>query len=186
MGTRGPVPKPAATRRRTNKPEIPVKKAPSGKPAGSKPAKKVSRASAKPTARKRPEPWLHEHASRPSSKWHPVAKSWYLSLFDSGQSEFYEPSDWATAYLVAESISRDLGLQVVGVSLKGEILRDTIPMKGASLSAYMKAFTDLCVTEGSRRRMSIELTKGDQRDPDADRANATVTDIAVRLSASAG
>lgn len=96
----------------------------------------------------------------PASKdWHPVARRWYRSLAKSGQQHFYEESDWATAVLIAESISRDLSPQVVGVTDKGDVVRDTIPLKGASLNAYLKAFGLLLVTEGDRRRMRVELDK---------------------------
>lgn len=91
--------------------------------------------------------------------WHPIARSWYRSLTKSGQRRFYEPSDWATAVLIAESISRDLSPQVVGITEKGDVVRDTIPLKGASLNAYLKAMSSLLVTEGDRRRMKVELDK---------------------------
>jgi hypothetical protein len=191
MGTRGPVPKPEATRRRRNKPAIPVKKASAGiKPVPTK-TKAISpkvKAPLKKVAPKRSskaqvaEPTPQVIVPVPIEKWHPIAKNWYVSLAESGQSAFYESSDWATAFLIAESISRDLSPQVVGVTPGGKIMRDVIPMKGASLSAYLKAMGDLLVTEGSRRRASVELQRGSQVDPDADRARATVTDIRSRLA----
>lgn len=94
------------------------------------------------------------------SDWHPIAKAWYAALADSGQSEFYEPSDWAMALMVAESISRDLNPQVVAVPEKtGEPVFEKVPMKGASLSAYLKAMTDLMVSEAARRRAGIALKR---------------------------
>lgn len=100
-------------------------------------------------------------------EWHPIAKRWYESLAESGQSYYYEPSDWATAYLIAESISRDLKPQFVGINEKtGERVIETIPMKGASLAAYLKAMTALLVTEGDRRRARVELERVSGEDPD--------------------
>lgn len=148
MGTRGPVPKRSTQRRRQNK--------------ESKPEKAAGAKQVKP-----PEP--HE-------KWHPAAKAWYESLAESGQSAFYEPSDWATAYLIAESISRDLKPQVVGVNEEtGEPTMAVIPMKGASLSAYLKAMTALMVTEGDRRRARLELERGGS-DPAPKPAGVTALD----------
>lgn len=95
------------------------------------------------------------------ASWHPIAKLWYESLADSGQSVFYEPSDWATAYLIAESMSRDLAEQFVAATDSGESIYATIPLKGASLAAYLKAMSVLMVTEGDRRRMRLELERGD-------------------------
>jgi hypothetical protein len=93
-------------------------------------------------------------------KWHPIARAWYQSLASSGQAAFYEPSDWATAVLIAESLSRDLKPQFVGISeATGEPIIETIPMKGASLAAYLKAMTALLVTEGDRRRARLELER---------------------------
>jgi hypothetical protein len=92
--------------------------------------------------------------------WHPVAKHWYDSLPESGQSIYYQPSDWAIAYLLAESLSRDFKPQFVGMNEEtGEPIIESIPLKGASLGAYLKGFTALLATEGDRRRMQIELER---------------------------
>lgn len=97
---------------------------------------------------------------RASKDWHPVARRWFNSLKDSGQSQFYEPSDWAAAFLVAESLSRDLQPQCIGVTEEGEPVMRTVPIKGASMSAYLKAMTSLLVTEGDRRRLRMEVERG--------------------------
>lgn len=96
--------------------------------------------------------------------WHPIAKELWESLKSSGQAMFWEPSDWMVAKLVCESISRDLKPQVVGILQPsdqgpGEVLRERIPLKGASLGAYLKAFGQLMMTEGDRRRVAIELNR---------------------------
>jgi hypothetical protein len=153
MGTKGPVPKRSAERRRTNEPVIPILQAEGAANVVVPPA---------------------------DPSWHPVALAWYGALAGSGQSQLYQPSDWATAVLVAESMSRDLSPQVVGTTEKGDILRDTIPLKGASLSAYLRAFAVLMVTEGDRRRLQLELSRP-QADPDDARVDATVTDLRSRL-----
>jgi hypothetical protein len=105
--------------------------------------------------------------------WHPVARAWYESLGKSGQAVFYEPSDWATAYLLAESMSRELKPQFVGMRTgfdeqgreTSDPVIETLPMKGASLSAYLKAMTALLVTEGDRRRASLELDRAPVKKP---------------------
>jgi len=139
MGSRGPTPKRSQERRRRNK--------------DSKPTKGKAAPNVKPPAAKR--------------EWHPIAKAWYKSLADSGQSEFYEPSDWAMALIVAESIHRDLEPQVVGIAERtGEAVMEKVPMKGASLSAYLKAMTALMVSEGDRRRAGIELERAGASEAD--------------------
>lgn len=141
MGDRGPVPKRENERRRRNKKPPPKKGKTSTPNTGAKP----------PTADK---------------DWHPLARNWYDSLKKSGQSEFYEPSDWMMAFMVAESISRDLNDQVVAVPEKtGEPVYAKVPMKGASLSAYLKAMSVLLVSEGDRRRAGIELERAGTKKP---------------------
>jgi hypothetical protein len=106
----------------------------------------------------------------PSPSWHPTAAAWYRSLADSAQSQFYEPSDWATAWVVAESLSRDLGPKFVGLSEDGPVLQ-AMPLSGSSLSSYLRACAILLVTEGDRRRLQVEVT----------RAQTAPTDEAVTL-----
>lgn len=118
MGTRGPVPKRSEQRRRANQPSTPVVKAEAG-----------------------------AVTSQPAGEeyWHPIAAAWYRSLADSGQSRFYEPSDWATARVVTEAMHRDLTHLMV------------IPP--AAVTAYLKAATALLATEADRRRLSVELQR---------------------------
>lgn len=141
----GPVPKRSSERRRVNKPARPIVAAPAA------------------SVVVMPEP---------SEDWHPTARRLYLSLAESGQSRFYEPSDWALAYLMAESQSLDLKPQFVGFAQTGrdqtEAQYAVIPLKGASLSAYLKAMSSLLVSEGDRRRVGVELVRGVQADEDED------------------
>lgn len=91
-------------------------------------------------------------------EWHPVARRWFESLAESGQSRFYEPSDWATAFVLAESISRELNPQ--GIVYKGEVVGyHPMTVKGASLAAWLRGMTALMVTEGDRRRLRLELER---------------------------
>ena len=80
----------------------------------------------------------------PDPEWHTIARSWYDSLAESGQSVFYENSDVATAYYVAEAMSRSLA----GARFSGQLF-----------AAIMSSMGDLVVTEGSRRRVKIELQR---------------------------
>lgn len=118
-GKGGPVPKRSDQRRRRNKPTVEVTKAASGRaPTGESPA--------------------------PDPEWHPIASEWFTSLADSGQSQFYEPSDWATARYIAEAMSQSL---------------ESSRMSGQLFSAILSGATELLTTEGARRRMRIELEK---------------------------
>lgn len=133
-GAGGRVPKRSDQRRRTNKPAKELTKAPGAEDVIRSPA---------------------------NSKWHPVAKRWYESLEKSGQSVFYEPSDWAAAYVLAESISRELKPQpfVVQTEEGPDVKMMTMPPKSASIAAWLKGMTALLATEGDRRRASLELQR---------------------------
>ena len=154
-GPRGPVPERSDQRRRTNAPEIPIDHAPAAE---------------------------HVEVPEPDEDWHPIAKQWYLSLGGSGQRVFYEPSDWATAYLIAESISRDLKPQFVGMTEDGDVIREKIPMKGASLTAYLKAMSALLATEGDRRRSRVELQRAAQVDADEEASVVAMDDYIRRVT----
>lgn len=80
--------------------------------------------------------------------WHPVAAEWYRSLADSAQSHFYEPSDWATAKVLAAVLSRAMHGIVEGT-------RGT----GTLLERWQIGATELLTTEGARRRARVEIQR---------------------------
>src|SRR5687768_3517911 len=131
----GPAPKRAEQRRRTATPKA-------GEPRKAKGAAKV----VMPPA---------------DNDWHPIARAWYLSLGDSGQSQFYEPSDWQTAYVVAESMSREFNPQpvVIGRGEDAHIEMISKPPTGSAQMAWLKAMSTLLVMEGDRRRVALELQR---------------------------
>lgn len=88
-----------------------------------------------------------------------MARDWYEALERSAQSALYEASDWATARIVAESMSRELRPRIVAVTKDGQAVKDSPPITGAALSAYLKAMGSLLVTEGDRRRARVELER---------------------------
>lgn len=120
-------------------------------------------------------------------EWQPAAVRWYESLKLSGQARFYEPSDWSLAWFLAESMSRDLGEQFLGFEGVGpgetRAHYGRIPLKGASLAAYLKGMSALLATEGDRRRAALELQRA-SKGPDADEQHAegTVTSLFTVLA----
>lgn len=139
MGTRGPVPKRSDQRRRENKPEIALATA------------AASRQARIPAA---------------SRDWHPLARDMYRSLKSSGQSAFFEPSDWQAARLAAEATSR---------MLKAERFSAVL------LSAVDGMWSRLLMTEADRRRLRIELAKP-KADDDAVAAVTALDGFRKRLS----
>jgi hypothetical protein len=196
MGSRGPVPKRSDQRRRRNKPDRDVKTSPA-KPKVPCPdcGKRYSAGAGLAAHRRAVHPDATD-ASDPESppavdelgrlvapaEWHPVAKHWYDSLPASGQHVFYEPSDWATAFVIAESISRELHPQPVYDKEGIEVARVARPPKGASMAAWLKGMSSLLVTEGDRRRLQIELTAASDGDGDEEAADvAHIADARERL-----
>lgn len=156
----GPIPKRTEERRRRNKPDRPVDRVAvegevddlfgDGEPD---PAVEVRHQITE----------VLEPAVKPpaSEEWHELVIELYDSLSQSGQKIFYEPSDWAVARILCESLSRDLLPQWIntGTPEEPQMEKQTLPLKGANLSAYLKGFAVLGMTEGDRRRMSIELSR---------------------------
>lgn len=117
MGTRGPVPKRSESRQRRNTPESSITKA-SG-------AARVA-------------------VPRADPEWHPIAKRLWNSLAKSGQSKFYEPSDWALAYSLMDDLSH---------------YKNATKRSGQMLASIMASLSSLLLTEGDRRRVQMELSR---------------------------
>lgn len=107
----------------------------------------------------------------PNEDWHDIAYDWYLSLGESGQAQFYEPSDWMTAYMLAQIISDQfgehyIGMRVVGAGGISEPYFGREAITGSTLAGLLKGMANLGVTEGDRRRMRIELVHGEPAPPE--------------------
>ena len=117
MGTRGPVPKRDDERKRTNERPMETTRA-------------VGAAEVK--------------QPRGDGDWHPIVKKLWKAMGESGQSQFYEPSDWAIAYSTMDDLS----------DYKRQARRSP-----AMLQVIMSSLSNLLVTEGDRRRVQIELSR---------------------------
>ncbi|MDX3509175.1 hypothetical protein PV755_09595 [Streptomyces caniscabiei] len=128
VGTRGPIPKRSEERRRANKSDGPALiQAPAGAPDV-------------PSGLPDPDPL-----------WHSIATDWYLSLRESGQAAFYEPSDWAVARYAADLMSKVL------LSERGP--------NGQLVAALNSVMSSLLTTEGDRRRARMELERKNPAGP---------------------
>lgn len=161
MGSRGPVPKRETQRRRRNKTDGP----PPTSGRGSGTAQWVAYAQALgvevPEGASRRQ--VQQLIAQRDEGWHPLAREWFESLSRSGQSAFYEPSDWATARVLTEVLSKAL-----------TILRYGGRGAGTLLERWQAGTTDLLTTEGARRRVRLELEV--EKEDDQGEA-AEVTDI---------
>lgn len=129
MGSRGPVPKRSSARLGHSKKEKVDSVAP------------VTATVAMPKA---------------NSRWHPIARDWFNSLAESGQSQYFEPSDWQAARYVGDVMSRNL--------------KQTSRFSAVLFQAVWSAMNDLLTTEGARRRVRMEIERGD---PAAQAASVT-------------
>ena len=116
MGTRGPVPKRSDQVRRTNN--------------------------------KGQEEKVYVEGSvtvpEPEANWHPLAVQLWESMKESGQSRYYEPSDWAVAAVLMNDLSSYLRSR---------------KRPGVKLTALMSGLSNLLVTEGDRRRVRLEIER---------------------------
>lgn len=134
MGTRGPIPKREGERRRRNKPDVDTTKI-----------------------------TLTELVEAPDvdATWHELAKDWYKSLSASGQSNYFEPSDWAAARILAHDLTRHL---------------ENKRPSSQWLAALWGAMNDLLTTEGARRRVRMEISRDEPGADSGDGASVTRLD----------
>lgn len=74
-----------------------------------------------------------------------VARRWYERLQMSGQAQFFQESDWSAAELVV-------------VAIDAYVRKPTAMM----LASITSAQSNLLVTEGDRRRLSVELESAEE------------------------
>jgi len=96
--------------------------------------------------------------------WKPKARSWYNSLALSGQSDFYEPSDWMTAVAAADAY--DVFLRTHNASI---------------LAQFTRLSERLGATLADRKRTRIELEEPAPEDEDEAAADDAVRSWQGRL-----
>jgi hypothetical protein len=102
---------------------------------------------------------------------HPLAYAWYESLRESGQAYYYEPSDWAQAAVWTQILSDQLRQMKVSAMV---------------IQAWSNGAAELLTTEGTRRRMRLELLKGNESDEDDEAAVLAIDDYQKRLGGATG
>lgn len=107
----------------------------------------------------------------PAGDWHPQVVAFYNSLPRSGQSQFYEQSDWELAVITCEMLDR---------ALSGDNLN------ARALAEVNKMLSNLMVTEGARRKLHLELQRpvggSSSLDGDDTPALAVIEDYKKRLT----
>lgn len=103
----------------------------------------------------------------PGDAWHPVARDWFLSLAESGQSQYFEPSDWQHARYIAEAMTTNLNAGKFSAQL---------------FASVESAMNNLGSTEGARRRLRIEVERATGVQP-VDPAVASIAEYRKQLGA---
>lgn len=93
---------------------------------------------------------------------HPLARDLYDSLKESGQSMFYEPSDWQRARLM--------------VSMLSDLLTTDGKRSSMMYAAIQQDLRDLMVCEADRRRLKMEI---DRTPADTSEQDARVSQMAA-------
>lgn len=83
---------------------------------------------------------------------HPIARRWFNSLKESGQSQFYEPSDWAQAVYVTQLMTVNL--------------HQGARMSSMMASVIFSAMDSLLTNEAARRKARLEVERGDAQPVD--------------------
>lgn len=76
--------------------------------------------------------------------WHPIAVQFWEALTKSGQSFFYEASDWALAFSITDDLS---------------YYKKANKRSGQMLQTIYSSMERLLVAEGDRRRARLELER---------------------------
>lgn len=100
------------------------------------------------------------HVPAPNEEWHTVARMVWDSMPQSGQSDFYQQSDWAFAYFVCEELTAYLSGERYNPKT-GEMYVYRSP---EMLKGLLSAMNNLLLTEADRRRVRIELTEPEKKD----------------------
>lgn len=80
----------------------------------------------------------------PNQEWHPIALMVWKGALESGQSRFYESSDWAVLYSFCDDLT---------------YYKNRSKRSAQMLTALNSMMTSLLLTEADRRRVQIELDR---------------------------
>ena len=85
---------------------------------------------------------LPTKAPRANAAWHPIAKQLFNAAKTSGQSVYYQNTDWWLLYSLCDDLS---------------VYKSKDYRSGQMLQTIMSSMERLLITEGDRRRVRIEL-----------------------------
>lgn len=98
-----------------------------------------------------------EYIPEPDPRWQPIARSWFSSLALSGQSAFYEATDWQTAHVAASVL--DIAIRECNATMAG---------------LFERMSARLLVTEHDRVRVHLVLAGADPDEQADEQADDTI------------
>jgi hypothetical protein len=99
----------------------------------------------------------------PAEHWSDMVQELYLSAAESGQSDFYQKSDWMLWFSLCDDL---------------DYYKKMGKRSGQMLQTIYAAMTDLLVTEGARRKARVILSE-----PESEQNDAAVLQLADYKSA---
>lgn len=86
----------------------------------------------------------------PNPEWGPAARALYDAALESGQSKYYEPTDWWMLLFTCREVD--------------SYCNDKRP-SAFNLQVLLQMFSQLLLTEAERRRVQVEIDRGPTEDP---------------------
>lgn len=105
----------------------------------------------------------------PGEKWEQGARDFYEATLRDPARIWMGPADWAFHWIICENLHRELAPQYVAVAEGGvdletgekvsdHVVRERLPIKGASLNAYLRWASLIGIGEASRLALRREIT----------------------------
>lgn len=102
-------------------------------------------------------------------EWHPAAKRMYEAMLRDPARIWMGPTAWAISWVMCENVSREMFPQAIGVveggidpdtgeRVPGHVARETVPMKGTTITALLKWAAVNGVHELDRLALRKEVT----------------------------
>lgn len=102
----------------------------------------------------------------PNKDWHPIAKRLYEAIEFSGQSVYFQDTDWAYAWMLCEEITH---------------YQESTKRSAVMFANLQSGLRDLMFTESERRRARVELSSPKE---ESTASVSAIADARARLGAS--
>ncbi len=95
--------------------------------------------------------------------WHRIAHNLYAAAIQSGQSKWYEPTDWQMLHLICDELTEHLNGK----------------RSAMKLQVLNQMLSNLLMTEADRRRVNMEVERHQTKDTSDEEASALYAEYGV-------